>query len=383
MIGVVLAGGYGKRLLPLTKEKPKSFLEIGGKQLLDYSVEILRNAGIRKIVVIVPPGYENMAIPRDEDVYIVGQKGEDIRGGIYTAVLEAKKRNEDQVMIAYSGFLASPGIGKAVIDYYASSGYPIVIGVSSVSTGLETYGFVTIDYRGQITSYNQADEKTRTWLKNRGYVFAGLIVSDVNQLERLSKDQFESAMAMVSKEGIVGGIIWNNKWIEVGYPWDLLDALKIILNTSGIKINNTANVSRSAIISNGVVIDDYATIEEGAIIIGPAYIGRRAQILAGSIIKPYTSIEENAVIGENTIVSNSLIMKDAYVGALSEIRNSVIGEGAKIEESSHLIEGTPEMLPDRLKGITEFLGEVKLGAIIAPKERINPFTVIGSGKVVE
>lgn len=383
MIGAVLAGGYGKRLLPLTREKPKSFLEIGGRQLLDYSVEILRNAGIRKVVVIVPPGYENMAIPRDEEVYIVEQKGDDIRGGIYTAVLEAKKRNEDQILLAYSGFLSSPNIGKAVLDYYASSGYPIVIGISPVSTGLETYGFVTIDYKGQITSYNQADEKTRSWLKNRGYVFAGLMVSDVNQLERLSKDQFENAMAMVAKEGIVGGIIWNNKWIEVGYPWDLLDALKIILNTSGIKISNNASVSRSAIISNGVIIDDYATIEEGAIIMGPAYIGRRAQILAGSIIKPYTSIEENVIIGENTIVSNSLIMKDANIAALSEIRNSVIGEGAKIEASSHLIEGMPEMLPERLRGITEFLGEVKLGAIVAPKEKINPFTVIGSGKIIE
>ena len=57
------------------------------------------------------------------------------------------------------------------------------------------------------------------------------------------------------------------------------------------KINKSANASRSAIISNGFIIDDYTCIEEGAIIIGPAYIGKRSQILASSIIKPYTSIE--------------------------------------------------------------------------------------------
>jgi len=383
MLGVVLAGGYGKRLLPLTKEKPKSFLEIGGRQLFDYSVEILRNAGIRNVVVVVPPGYENMAIPRDENVYIVTQKGEDIRGGIFTAVQEAKKRSEDQVLIAYSGFLANPNIGKSILDYYSTSGYPIVIGVAPVSTGLETYGFVSIDYRGQITSYMQSNDQNKGWLKNRGYVFAGIMVSDTKQLEIIAKDQFETSMMIMSKEGVVGGIIWNNKWIEVGYPWDFLDALKIILSETGTKISKNANVSRSAIISNEVIIDDYATIEDGAVIIGPAYIGRRSQVLAGSIIKPYTSIEENVIIGENSIISSSLLMKDSIVSSLSEIRSSVLGEKVKVEQCAHLIEGIPDMLPERLKGITEFLGEVKLGAIIAPNEIIKAFSILGSGKIIE
>ncbi|MDP8003478.1 MAG: NDP-sugar synthase, partial [Caldisphaera sp.] len=273
--------------------------------------------------------------------------------------------------------------GKAVLDFYASSGYPIVIAVAPVSTGLETYGFVSLDYKGQITNYNQPDEKNRSWLKNRGYVFAGLMVSDVKQLERISKDQFESSMAIVSKEGLVGGIVWTNKWIEIGYPWDFLDALKVILSDSGIKISRSANVSRSAIISNGVIIDDNAVIEEGAIIIGPAYIGKRSQVLAGSIIKQYTSIEENVLIGENSVVLSSLIMRDSYISPLSEIRYSVLGEGVRVEQSSHLIEGVPEMLPDRLKGVTEFLGEVRLGAIVSPREKIKPFSVIGSGKIIE
>jgi Nucleoside-diphosphate-sugar pyrophosphorylase involved in lipopolysaccharide biosynthesis/translation initiation factor 2B, gamma/epsilon subunits (eIF-2Bgamma/eIF-2Bepsilon) len=55
MIGVVLAGGYGKRLLPLTVRAPKPFLELLGRQLFDYSVELLRQAEVRDVIVIAPP----------------------------------------------------------------------------------------------------------------------------------------------------------------------------------------------------------------------------------------------------------------------------------------------------------------------------------------
>ncbi|MEB3691891.1 MAG: NDP-sugar synthase [Caldisphaeraceae archaeon] len=385
MLGVVLAGGYGKRLLPITKEKPKSFLELAGRQLLDYSVEVLRRGDAKKILIVVPRGFTGLVRCSYENVFVREQAGEGISGGIRTAVEFANKIDERQLLISYSGFLTNPPtISESLLEFYASSGFPLAIAVSPVSTGLETYGFVSLDYNGQIKGYMEAREPSRLWLRNRGYVFAGLMVGDIAQMERLSLGGFEESMMKLAEEGIMGGFIWNYPWIEVGYPWDLLDALRVVLKDAGIKISKRSTVSRSSIISNDVVIDDGAIVEEGATIVGPAYIGRNAIISAGSVIKPFTSIEENVTIGENSIVSSSLIMRNSSVAPLSEVRSSVVGENARIGPSVHIVEGVPKKLPERLKGLSEFLGEnVMLGAIISPNKEVEPFKVVGNGEVIE
>ena len=293
MIGFVLAGGYGKRLLPLTSRVPKPFIEVLGRQLIDYSVELLRQAGAKDVIVIATPGYLQHAKPRDERVSVVEQRGVDIQGALRTAYEEAAERGEKEVIAAYAGFISNPQtIAKVALDYYSTSGFPLVIALAPVATGLETYGFVTLDYRGAVTNFMQPREPSKSWLGGRGYVFAGVIVTDVNHLAELSSAPFEQAMASMASKGVIGGVVFPGRWAEIGYPWDLLDAIKVLLPQNSITLSSTSKVSRGSIASSGVIVDDGAVVEEGALVVGPAYIGREAEVRSGAVVKPFTSIEE-------------------------------------------------------------------------------------------
>ncbi|MGC9071939.1 MAG: sugar phosphate nucleotidyltransferase [Acidilobus sp.] len=385
MIGFVLAGGYGKRLLPLTSGVPKPFLEVLGRQLIDYSVELIRQAGVKDVIVVTPPGYIELARPRDERVFVVEQRGIDIQGALRTAYEEAKARGEREVLTVYAGFISSPPtVAKVAVDYYSTSGFPVVMALAPVATGLETYGFVTVDYRGAVTNFMPPREPSKAWLGGRGYVFAGVIVTDLEHLGDASSGPFEQSMARLASSGVLGGVVYPGHWAEIGYPWDLLEAVRILLPQNTITLSTTARVPRSSIASSGVVVDEGAVIEEGAIITGPTYIGRRAEVRSGAIIKPYTSIEEGVVVEEEAVVSNSLIMRHARVGAHSEVRSSIIGEETIVEPGAHIVEGTPDRLPERLAWVTEYLGEsVKLGSIVAPRHVVKCCTLTGRGTVLE
>lgn len=385
MIGFVLAGGYGKRLLPLTSRVPKPFLELLGRQLIDYSVELLREAGAKDVIVIVPPGYLQLAKPRDDRVFVVEQRGVDIQGALRTAYEEATSRSEKEVIAAYAGFISSPqNVAKVTLEYYSTSGFPVAIALAPVATGLETYGFVTLDYRGAVTNFMQPREPSRSWLGGRGYVFAGVIVTDADHLAELSSAPFEQSMARMASRGVIGGVVFPGKWAEIGYPWDFLDAVKILLPQNSITLSSAARVSRGSIASSGVIVDDGAVVEDGAVVMGPAYIGRRAEVRSGAIVKPFTSIEEGVIVEEGAIVSNSVIMKGARIGSHSEVRSSIIGEGAVVEPGAHITEGVPDRLPERLAWLAEYLGEgVRLGAIVAPGYVVKCCTITGRGAVLE
>ena len=384
LIGFVLAGGSGKRLMPLTMKTPKPFLQVAGRQLLEYSVELLEEAGVDEIVVIAPPGRSGLARV-GRSAHVVEQRGQDVAGALRTALEEARARRAREALVAYTGFVARPPtLARAVLEHYTTSGSPIVIALAPVATGLETYGFAELDYTGRVTSFMAPRSPSKVWLGGRGYVFAGVMALDVGRLEDLASAPFEESMSRAAARGLVGGFVWPERWVEVGYPWDLLELLKVVLAEGGTSVSGGASVGASARVGRGVVIDEGAVVEDGAVIVGPAYIGRGARVLSGAVIKPYTSVEEGAEVGEGAVVSNSVVMAGARVGALSEVRSSIVGEGAVVEPGAHLVEGAPSMLPERLAWAKEYLGEgLRLGAVVAPGMTVRCCSYIGRGQVVE
>ncbi|MFP3265029.1 MAG: NDP-sugar synthase [Acidilobus sp.] len=384
MIGFVLAGGYGKRLLPITQGTPKPFLQLMGRQLLDYSIETLREAKVDDVVVVVTKGFANLASVGREGVRVVEQRGDDIQGALRTAHDEASAAKERDAVIVYTGFLASPPtIAKLAVDYYQSSGFPIVLALASAATGLETYGFVTVDYRGVVKEFMWESPEAKRWGVGRGYVFGGVMVADVGKLEEASRTSFGESMRSLAGQGVVGGIQWPGRWVEIGYPWDLLEAIDMLLEGSGSVISSKASVSRSAIVGDNVIIDDGAVVEDGAIVKGPAYIGRGVRVRSGAVVENFSAVERDSVIGENAVVERSYIGARVQVGSLSEVRGSVVGEGAAIGPGAHLVEDSPERLPERLRWLADYLGQgVRLGAVVAPGLKVPCCTMSGGGSVL-
>ncbi len=381
MLGVVLAGGKGERLRPLSLKTPKSFLKLAGKPLYQYAVEEVEETGVDEIVVVTR---EEWLAKVQEGLKAIPQKGLGFDAAFRTAVEYAAKEGHDTILVVLAGFLAAPrGMSSYALDFYSSSEYSIVMSVVPVVTGLETYGFVDMEPSGSIKRmYEPFDIKKVP--QAPGYVFAGVVVGSVRTLLRINESRsFIDLVNALAPEGSVGGVVWSGDWAEVGYPWDLLSAQEIALKLARPVISPRAEVARSAAFRGYVSISEEAVIEENVVVEGPVYIGRGVRVEAGSVIKGPAVIEADAVIGPNAVIRDSIIMEGASVEAGCVIERSVVGEGALVGPLSVFAAGRPVNLPERLKPVIEGVGtDIELGVIVAPGERVRPHTVEGGGRVI-
>ncbi|MEB3859869.1 MAG: NDP-sugar synthase, partial [Desulfurococcales archaeon] len=178
---IVLAGGLGLRLRPLTRSKPKAFIKLAGRRLYEYSLSYVEAAGIKEAVVVAPQGYSGL-VEAPGNVTVVEQEKPGIEGAISSGLKEV---GGDEVVLTFTGYLSwPPDIVSQAVDYYASSGYPLVMAVSSVITGAETYGFVKLGMGGRVedVQFDGGDN----WMSGRGFVFAGIIVGDTGIISRLA-----------------------------------------------------------------------------------------------------------------------------------------------------------------------------------------------------
>ncbi|MCE4613134.1 MAG: NDP-sugar synthase [Desulfurococcales archaeon] len=378
MKAVILAGGMGFRLRPLTRDKPKAFLRLAGRRLYEYSLSYVETAGIRDVILVVPQGYSGF-LEAPGNVAVVEQEKPGIEGAISAGLREA---GGEEVVLTFTGYLSwPPNIVSQVVNYYASSGYPLVMAVASVITGAETYGFVKLGIGSRVEDV-QFDRR-EDWLSGRGFVFAGVMVGDPGVISTLTTG-YEDGLSVAARKGLVGATVWGGRWLEIGYPWDLLRAPELVVRPHTTLLSGGSSIEGSAVIRGPVVVSDGAYIGDNTVIRGPAYIGKRARIEDGSVVGPRVIVDDGSVVGPGSVVRETVLMEGAEVGPKCVVEGSVVGEGASLSPFTYIEAGTPERLPERLRGVlASSLGEIRLGAIIAPRRRVEPYTVTGKGAMIE
>jgi len=170
----VLAGGWGRRLGPVTARRPKPLVPIAGRRILDYTLDEALAAGAGEALVVVNP--RALPLPGLPSwARAVAQPGPGLASAL-RAALEWAGRGGGPLALSFTGYIARPrGILKAAIDYYHGSGFPVVMAVAPVTSGLETYGFARLGMGGRVERVSRELEE---WLAGRGYVFAGALVGD-------------------------------------------------------------------------------------------------------------------------------------------------------------------------------------------------------------
>lgn len=360
----ILAGGWGKRLGPLTRDKPKPLLKIAGRRVIDYTIDQ---------VSVIKPGHGSIVVhPKMTPLYgvpqtfeIVEQKGPGLRNALEAALSNAEGR---EVLLSFTGYLTRPkDIAAKLLDYYTASQYPVVLAIAPVSSGLETFGFVKLDIGGRVEGLTETLEP---WRAGRGYVFAGILIGKRNILQTLVGYDFIGGMNKLAREGRVGAYIWEGDWLELAYPWDLLEAYRLILDPDSSTITGKASVSPSASIGQGVVIESGVVVEDNVVIMGPAYIGRRARVGANSIIGPGTIIEEAAVVEPMSLLRNTIVMERAVVEAGSVLERTIVGEGAVVASHTVARAGGITGVPEWMKGLADSVPPgLRMGAVFSPGSR--------------
>lgn len=341
MKGVVLAGGTGSRLRPITHTGPKQLVPVANKPVLQYGIEDLRDAGITDIGVILgQKGRDEIqeflgdGSAFDVDItYIV--QGEPL--GLAHAVGCAQEFVGDDDFVVYLGDnIINQGIGKFV-ESFQKGDYDAGIALQHVDTP-EQFGIATIDDDGTVRRLVEKPDEPPSDLALIGiYVFSPIVFDAIADLESSWRGELEitdAIQALIDDGSRIDSHIVEGWWKDTGKPEDILDANRLVLDEQPGTREGT--IEPDAEVRGQVGLHETATIRDGAVVRGPVSIAAETVIESDTYIGPYTSIGEDCVVA-GTHIENCVVVGESRITTGGRIVDSLLGRGAMIESADDLL----------------------------------------------
>jgi len=333
---VVLAAGEGRRLRPLTETRPKHMIQIGGRPLLEHHLNSLRDAGINEILLVV-----NYMADQIREYFGDGSRfglkieyayQKEIRGTADAFALAEDYVDRD-FLATYGDLLISSNIVRSALDFHLRNKPAATLTTVEVKHP-KRYAVIKLVERRVVNIIEKpSPESVESNQINAGvYVFSPEIFEAIKQTGKSPRGEQEitdSIRILIDRgEKVLATKVSSKEWLDVGRPWDFLDANMRVLKNLKRKILGEAEVG--AHIDGSVFVDENARIRSGAYIEGPVYIGRGSDIGPNCYIRPYTSIGRNVRVGNAVEVKNSILMDSVHIGHLSYVGDSIIGEGCNL-----------------------------------------------------
>lgn len=333
MKAVVLAGGEGTRLKPLTSKRPKPLMPIAGRPCIDYVIRSLVASGFQEIITTT--AYMSDALIKNigdglEYNASILYSFEATPAGTAGAVRRVANFIEDTFVVAMGDILCDVDF-RALYDFHKRKRGVGTIALTEVEDPTQ-YGIVGLDEDSRIRKFKEKprSEEAFSRLANAGvYVLEpevlDLIPSD--QKFDFSKDLFPKVLA--KGLGLYGSRL-EGVWMDVGRPHDLWKANVEVVRREG------KPVRRPGIASDGpMVLDPSAVIESGVVLRGPCYVGPNAVLRNGSVMDASCLYGSSRLEGR-AVVKNSLVLEGSVIGSAAEIADSVVSQNCVIEAGAHL-----------------------------------------------
>ena len=328
MKGLLLAGGYGTRLRPLTFTGNKHILPIANKPMLFYGLEHLINAGISEIGVIIGPHKKDIieALGNGSKFGVkITYIEQPTPLGLAHAIMLAEQFIAEEPFVMYLGDnLLKQGI-EPLIKEFTEGPKDCIVGISYSNTP-SNYGVVVFDQNEKIITLIEKPKKyVSNWALIGVYVFNSSVFEALKNIKPSERGEFEitdTIKWLHQTNHKVGVIKVQGWWKDTGKTLDILEANQLVLKDQKTSLNG--NISTKAKINHNVKIGKDTTIGKGVIINGPVIIGENCTITNGAIIGPYTSIADNVQI-KHAIISNSIIMEKTIIDCDIRLTDSLIG----------------------------------------------------------
>ncbi len=329
---MILAGGFGTRLRPLSCTRPKTLFPIVNKPLLQWIYERIAKYNIQEAILAVN-GLAAFYIKKQR----IPKYGLRIKYSIdppKTPLGTGGPIKKAEKLIGHSeSFLVLNG------DIFAEVSYAEILEVHKKTNALATialcevkdptrYGVAEVAEKGRIKRFIEkpAKGKAPTNLINAGiYVLSPEIFSYIPKEKHISMER--EVFPKLVKEGKLYGHLINGLWMDIGKPEEYLQANKILLNTFA-KTQKTKG-------------RDKFELKD------PVEMDRNVNIETKSIIGPYTILGKNVTIGKNVQIKDSVILPDVRIGDSSSINGAIIGEGVKIGKNVKI--GKDSIIGDQAK----------------------------------
>jgi glucose-1-phosphate thymidylyltransferase len=335
MKGIILHGGAGTRLRPITHTGPKQLIPIGNKPMSQYALEYLTNSGINEIAIILGAIYPEKVREYYGDgsrfncniTYI--DQGKPL--GIAHAIHLAKDFvGKDKFVVILGDNLIGDSI-SSFTKKFENSDYDAYL-LFSETTHPWDFGIAKFSEDGRLIGLIEKPKNPPSNYAITGiYYFNEKIFDHIKNLKPSWRGELEiteAIQSLLDSGGKIGYDIIRGWWKDTGTVDDILAANRLVLD----KIENNMELRN---IQGKVVIGKNVRISEDSKIRGPAIIGDNTEITEGAFIGPYSSIGENCKIKKASI-ENSIVMKNSVIDTDNMIVDSIIGEGSTILNANSL-----------------------------------------------
>jgi len=370
MKAVVMAGGEGSRLRPITANRPKPLAPVGNRPIMEHIVGLLKKNGITEVVCTLHYLADEISSYFDDgmDFGIPMQYSiEDTPLGTAGSVKKAEAFLKDDTFCIISGdALTDVDLTKAVA-YHKEKGAIATLILCRVPNPLE-FGVVITDEEGRVVRFLEKPSWSEVFSDtvNTGMYILEPEVFDLMREGKAydwSQDIFPELMR---QEKPVFGYIMDEYWSDIGTLPQYREAQEHLL--SGRMALEPAGES----ISPGIWVGANTVIENGATIIPPTCIGRNCKIKSGARVGPYTVIGDNALVESGANIERSVVWDSAYLGANVGVYSAIIGSRVTVKMDTVIREDA--VIGDRCL--------IDVGCTIRPRIKLWPDKVVERGSTV-
>ena len=357
-------------------------IPVAGKPILEHVVGEVKAAGINEIVMVVKYMEEKI-----RDYFGDGKRfgvkidyvtqGE--RYGTAAAFASAKDFVDGEEFLGVAGDVVTEASAiKKVVKSHAGK---ITMGLKAVENPSK-YGVVKL-VGGLVTDFVEKPAKPESKLVNTSiYCFGKGVVGELEKAPKTERGEYEitGVIRKLIKEKAVTGVELEEYWMDIGMPWQFLDA-------SGYLISKMSPMNKGSVEDS--TLKGKVVVEEGAHIYnsyieGPAYIGKNSVVGPFVYIRPVTALGANCSLSSGTTIKNSILMDNVNAKHLSYIGDSIVGEncnfGAGTQIANYRFDAsTVKMKIGEIKYDTE---KHKLGVLIGDNVKTGVLSCTMPGKTI-
>jgi glucose-1-phosphate thymidylyltransferase len=332
MKGLLLAGGHGTRLRPLTYAGNKHLLPIANKPMLLYGLEHLRAAGITEIAVVLGPVKEGVVEALGDGskygISITYIEQPDPKGLAHAVHLSEDFMGGEPFVMYLGDNLLKQGV-KDFVGSFNEKRLDCVIGVTPVGDP-SSYGVAEMDGDRIVRLVEKPKEPKSNLALIGVYVFGPAIFDAVKKIKPSWRNELEitdAIQALLNDGKKVEVQHVSGWWKDTGKPDDLLEANRLVLSDLNPRIEGALS-EETRVIGNVVIESGSKTV--GAVNIrGPVIIGKNCIVGPDAKIGPYTSIGDDCRLA-HVEIENSIVMKGSKIESNKRIVDSLIGSFSTI-----------------------------------------------------
>jgi mannose-1-phosphate guanylyltransferase/phosphomannomutase len=370
MKAVVMAGGEGTRLRPMTSSMPKPLLPVVNRPIMDHVLRLLRRHGFTDVVVTVQflaSLVRNYFGDGEELGMSISYANEEAPLGTAGSVKNAEEALRDGTFLVISGDALTDIDLTDLIAFHRDHGALVTVCLTRVPNPLE-FGITILGEDGRVERFLEKP----TW----GQVFSDTVNTGIYVMEPEVFDYVASGEEvdwsadvfpeLLAKGRPIYGYVAEGYWEDVGTHEKYVQAqADVLMNRVDVDIDGFE-------MAHGVWVSEGAEVDPGAILRGPLYIGDYAKVEAGAELREYTVLGSNVVVKSGAFLHRAVVHDNVYIGPQTNLRGCVIGKNADVMRGARIDEGV--VVGD------ECLIEEE--AILAAGVKIYPFKTIEAGAVV-